>query len=415
LESPIYGENGEVISVDGIAHDVTNRAKIEKERNAKKIAQTANRAKSEFLATMSHEIRTPMNAVQGSVELLRREQMSQKQHLLVETISSSTKNLLGILDDILDLAKVEDGKLDIEYVAFELEDFINQFMTLMLPNAEKKGLKFICSMDKNLPKTIYGDPLRLRQILWNLTSNAIKFTNHGEVIFALSKVGENIEKVNLEFSIKDSGIGISHDKIKMIFDPFSQVDSSISRLHHGTGLGLAICKQLIELMNGSIKADSTLGVGSQFCVTIPFNKVTDLTDKPEAPTSNASINLSLLFVDDDLVSQAIVAALLTDEGYSVTVVSSGQEALEQVLQQTFDVVLMDLRMPEMDGFETTKRMVKIFKQNMASTVIVAFTGDVMKETVKSCLNSGMDAVIPKPIDVTTMNRVISSLIGKNSL
>ncbi|MBF0381114.1 MAG: response regulator [Magnetococcales bacterium] len=412
LESPIFDKMGNVISVDGIAHDITDRTKIEKERNAKKIAQTANRAKSEFLATMSHEIRTPMNAVQGSVELLRREQMTEKQSHLVETISTSTKNLLGILDDILDLAKVEDGKLELELVEFELVDFINQFITMMSPNAEAKNLEFICSMDENLPKTIYGDTLRLRQILWNLASNAIKFTDHGEIVIALKQIAGDADKINLEFTIKDSGVGIPIEKIQMIFEPFSQVDSSISRLHHGTGLGLAICKQLVELMHGTINVESTLGVGSTFRVTLPFKEVTQTTLPHNSNPITSSSNLSLLLVDDDIVSQAIVAGLLAEEGYKVEVASSGQEAIIFVLQQDFDVILMDLRMPEMDGFETTKHIRQKLQKSGASTVIVAFTGDVMKETVQNCLDSGMDAVIPKPIDVSAMNRVLSSLVAK---
>jgi signal transduction histidine kinase/CheY-like chemotaxis protein len=397
----------------GTAMDITERKRMNVElETAKEVAEQASKAKGDFLATMSHEIRTPMNAVQGSVELLRRKDMPEEQRHLIGTISDATKNLLYILDDILDLAKIEDGKLSLEFIDFELSALLNQLIVVMSYNAKKKGLALKYSIADGVPDIIHGDPERVRQILWNLTSNAIKFTNQGEVNIQVQKIGfDNGESV-LEFLIKDSGIGIPPGKIRMIFDPFVLVDSSTSRLQHGTGLGLAICKRLVDLMEGTITVDSTPGKGSVFRVVLSFKEVAVASERKSDRKTKPPLPLSLLLVEDEPVSQMIVAGLLADEGYEVDTASSGSEALEKVAQRSFDVILMDLRMPEMDGFETTMCIRSLPDKRVATTKIVAFTGDVMKETVRKCLDGGMDDIIAKPIDIIKINRILAALVAR---
>jgi PAS domain S-box-containing protein len=413
--TPIRNKDGEIYRIAGFAEDVTERKKLNTNLiKAKKDAEFANRAKSDFLATMSHEIRTPMNAVQGTVELLRRQNMTDKQFKMVDTISYATKTLLNILDDILDLSKIEDNKLSLELIDFELSTLLEKLVSISQPNAEKKGLKLAFSMDNDVPNLVHGDPHRFRQILWNLINNAIKFTDQGEVSIHTRKIGLEKNVVSLEFLVIDSGIGISPEKLMTVFDPFVQIDSSKSREQHGTGLGLAICNRLADLMGGTIKVNSTLGSGSTFHVVLPFGIKNGSSIQKKEKEVSAPLPLSLLVVDDEPVSKLIVQALLSDEGYNVIVASSGQEALELVSQHEIQVILMDLRMPKMDGLETTRRIRALPGDKLASIKIVVFTGDVMADTVQQCLNEGMDGVIAKPIDIVEINRVLSDLMGYRS-
>ncbi len=411
LESPVFGSDNKVVSVDGIAQDITDRTRIEKERNAKIIAESANRAKSEFLATMSHEIRTPMNAVQGSVELLRRQQLSPEADDLVATISKSTTLLLNILDDILDLSMVEEGRLSLEAVDFNLGDLLRQLVATMTPSVVAKGLQLQLSVAPETPETVNGDPARLHQVLANLIGNAVKFTKQGAIAIDVRLMSSAADGVTLAFVVKDDGCGIPAENIHAIFNPFVQVDPSISRQQQGAGLGLAICKNLVTLMGGDIEVDSVVGKGSEFRVFLPFKKAENMVVTKSPEPQDAPPALSLLLVDDDAVSQVIVAGLLSDEGYEVEVAASGTAALEMVGRRSFDVILMDLRMPGMDGFETTRHIRGHADQKIAGTKIAAFTADVMKETVERCLAEGMDTVIAKPIDVSDVNRVLSALFA----
>lgn len=404
----------------GTAMDITERKlmniELEAARvtadHAREVAEQASKSKGDFLATMSHEIRTPMNAIQGSVELLRRKQMSAEHLKLVEMVSNATKNLLHILDDILDLSKVEDGKLQLAFVDFDLPHFLRQLLAVMSPNAEKKGLKLTLELVGDVPHMVLGDPIRVQQIFSNLLSNAIKFTNHGEIKLQVRKIESNSEHTNLEFLVIDSGIGIATDKIQKIFDHFTQIDSSRSRAQQGTGLGLSICKQLVNLMDGSIEVESRQGTGSIFRVILPFDEVIATIQRQEIQAAQSLLPLSLLLVEDEPISQMIVQALLADEGYDVVTASSGKEALAEIAQNYFDVILMDLRMPQMDGFETSQLIRSLPGERVAKTPIIAFTGDVMKETVNICLESGMDGVIAKPIDIIEFNRILSAVVQK---
>jgi two-component system, sensor histidine kinase len=256
--------------------------------------------------------------------ILQSNVMPDEEHKLIETISKSTKNLLYILNDILDLSKIEDGKLNLNLVSFELTTLFKQVVTTMSPNAEKKGLKLRYLLDNDVPIIIDGDQVRFRQILMNLLSNAIKFTEQGEISIQARKIGLDDGIASLEFLVKDSGIGISPEKLSIIFEPFVQADSSTSRSQHGTGLGLSICKHLVDMMGGSIEVQSTLGVGSVFRVVLPFKEVTAISEHKQAQNVRAPLPLSILMVEDEPVSQVIVASLLSDEGLTLNILFDGE-------------------------------------------------------------------------------------------
>ncbi|MBF0383644.1 MAG: response regulator [Magnetococcales bacterium] len=404
-----------VSGLRGFFVDISAQKKMENDLVlSKESAESASKAKSDFLATMSHEIRTPMNVIQGSVELLSRKGMPDEHLKLVENISYGTSSLLNILDDILDLSKIEDQKVALVNADYVLPELLKHLIDSMRPNAEKKGLDLHCHIDANLPNYVYGDQTRFRQVLWNLVSNAIKFTDEGEIKIQARGIAHEGEIKQLEFLVIDTGIGIPQDSLSAIFDPFVQVDASTTRSRQGTGLGLSICKKIINLMGGTITVKSTLGKGTVFKLLIPFKSGGRLTKDDNEEIILDPQPLSLLLVEDEPISQMVIESLLSEEGYQVKVASSGKEALEKIAVHEFDVILMDLRMPEMDGFATSKLIRQSPDKRIAETKIVAFTGDVMKETVQKCLDIGMDSVVAKPINIFEINRVLISLTAEES-
>ncbi len=352
-----------------------------------------------------------MNAIQGTIELLHRSELKKNQIKMVETISASNKALLQLLDGILDLSKIGDDKLELEEEAFNLHLLLSNLMEISKLKTKEKNIEIDLSINEKIPTMLNGDELRLRQILWNIISNAIKFTDKGSVSIAINQIPTTSTGTRLEFLIKDTGIGIPTEKLQVIFDPFVQVNSSRSRRHHGTGLGLAITKKLIDLMGGTIYVQSDVNKGSNFQFELEFQEARQTVFEQESKKLSVPANLSILLVEDEPVSQTIVEALLTDEGYQVKVASSGFEALKKITEQPFDIILMDLRMPEMDGLETTSQIRSMSDKKIASTKIIAFTGDVMKETVQQCEAIGMDGVIAKPIDIHEVNRVIANVFN----
>ena len=393
--------------------EMDNRNRLEQAQREKKIAEAANRAKSQFLATMSHEIRTPMTGMSATVELLRRSKLDAQQRDYLNIIVTANRALLTIINDILDLSKIESGQTALVKESFNIIELLEETAALLSPQAGAKGLQLSLAVAEGVPSSLYGDPVRVRQILLNLMSNGVKFTQKGHISIKVNLLNSDHDSVELELLVEDSGIGIAAEDIAKLFKPFVQVDNSMSRKHNGTGLGLAICKRLVNMMNGEIDVVSTPGVGSLFRVTITldrcrlpleninkienFNQQTELTNK------------LILLVEDEEVSQMVVAKLLESEGFLVTLATSGFQALEKIQQENVAVVLMDLRMPTMDGFATTKKIRQLNNPHQANTPIIAFTADIVNETVERCHKEGMNGIIQKPIDLAKLHEVIAKL------
>ena len=384
-------------------------------------AELANMAKSEFLANMSHEIRTPMNAIIGFSDILADEDMAEEQKDYLDIIRDSGQNLLLLINDILDFSKIEAGKLDVEIVGCQLDDLLDSVSSMMVTQAVDKGLEFKVVKGEGLPSQMHTDPARLRQCLINLLSNAIKFTHEGHVY-----VNVNLKKVNgqcyIRFDVEDTGIGIPDDKQDMIFDSFTQSDGSTTRKYGGTGLGLAITKQLTGLLGGKVSLSSIEGKGSVFTILLPAN--VDVTmeglleNAPETPDQDterkADTKVSfcghVLVAEDVRTNQILIRSLLERLGLQVTIVEDGCEAVKKTEQEEFDLILMDIQMPNMNGYEATRT---IRKEGIA-TPIVAVTASVMKGDRTKCMDAGCDGYLSKPIDQKKLLEILSEYLPSQS-
>ncbi|AZZ36345.1 hypothetical protein CIK05_05920 [Bdellovibrio sp. qaytius] len=382
--------------------DVTAQKKLERAlRDSETKALEVARAKSEFLANMSHEIRTPLNGVMGMVNLIGETALDSEQRKYLEMIRTSADALLTIVNDILDFSKIEAKKLNLEMIDFELKPAVEDIRQILSFAASHKGLVFECHYDQNLTKYITGDPTRLRQIILNLASNAIKFTAKGSVIIGVKEVLRDGQKVKLKFSIQDTGIGIPAAAIKNLFQSFSQVDASTTRKYGGTGLGLSICRQLVEMMGGEIGVNSTEKVGSEFWFTITFPIVPFLKDANLVKIdfkNTVQKKWRILIAEDNTVNQMIVKSMLQKPGHTLTIVANGQEAIDALNIAPYDVVLMDCQMPEMDGFEATKQIRKSAGA-WKDIPIIAMTANAMAGDRERCLAAGMNDYVSKPMRV----------------
>ena len=422
---PLNSGNGKRIV--GIAEDITPIKEKEKQlENAKLNAELANRAKSDFLAIMSHEIRTPLNGISGFTQLMQDTPLSETQKEYIDLIRSSSSKLLRVINDILDFSKLAAGKLTFECNNFNLKEAITKSIQIIEPSAKDRGLKIISDIPDELPEIISGDAERLQQVFLNLLSNSVKFSENSDIIFSVKIRSVDSEKIKLKFSIKDSGIGISTDAQKLLFKPFVQGDTTSVRKYGGTGLGLAICKDLVEMMNGEIGVESEPDKGSVFSFTAEF-----LLNKPQI-NSNKDITMiknnsgdektgesyNILVVEDEVINQKLVKKILEKYGHTVLVCSNGAEAIENLDTLKFDIILMDIQMPVMNGIEATIRIRKAEKKTKKRIPIIAMTANAFLSDKEKCFSVGMDEFISKPININEMlqkiNMKISEALKKNS-
>ncbi|MCK5681652.1 response regulator [bacterium] len=403
---------GQAARLIGVHIDITEKKQAELELiESRQQANIANQAKSDFLANMSHEIRTPMNAIIGMSQLTLETDLKPDQKNYISKVHSSAEALLGIINGILDFSKIEAGKLDLEQVDFTLQSVIDDVQMLIVLRAEKKGLKLTADIAAEIPKTLKGDPLRLGQILINLTGNAVKFTTHGEVKISVNLIEAHEEGVTLHFCISDTGIGISEADQGKLFKSFSQVDSSTTRKFGGTGLGLSISKELIELMGGSTWLESEIGRGSRFSFSIPLTlgKAERVVTKPLEQFEDLGLHgAKILLVDDNELNLELAIALLDREGVLVTSARNGQEALDLMQTKSFDGILMDLQMPVMDGYMATREIRKLPQGK--TLPIIAITANVRNEDREKAAAAGMNDHIGKPFRKHEMLRTMARWI-----
>jgi len=378
------------------------------------IAEGAVKAKQQFLSNMSHEIRTPMNAIIGFTKVLLKTDLSAKQREYLTAIKLSGDSLIVLINDILDLAKVDSGKMIFEQVPFKMAYSISTMLHLFESRIREKNLVFEKEYDERIPAVLIGDPIRLHQVIINLVSNALKFTSRGKITFSVRLISEDSEKVTVEFSVADTGIGIAENKIDKIFENFQQASSTTSRLYGGTGLGLAIVKQLVEPQGGSIKVTSKVNEGSVFSFTLSFLKT---KEKPESDTELTDLkagkmNIKILVVEDIALNQLLMKTVLEDFGFEVDIAANGKVAIDIMKSRSYDIILMDLLMPEMNGFEATEYI----RHTLNSKVpIIALTADVTTADLEKCTSVGMNDYVPKPIDEKKLYNKIVGLVLKNKV
>ena len=426
-------EQRKVLGAVVVARDITEQRKIETElieakvfaelataiaeeaqgkaESAALIAEVAVRSKQQFLSNMSHEIRTPMNAIIGFTKVLLKTPLTVKQKEYLSAVKLSGDALIVLINDILDLAKVDAGKMTFEHIPFKLSASISSMLHLFETKIQEKNLALDIAYDTKIPEVIIGDPVRLHQIILNLVSNAVKFTTKGKIMVSVILLKEDEEKVTIEFAVKDTGIGISESKIENIFENFQQATSETSRIYGGTGLGLAIVKQLLEPQGGSIRVESKENEGSTFSFTLDFQKTNaEAILETEIMELDSEIkDIKVLVVEDMALNQLLMRTLLDDFGFACDITANGKLAIEKLENNTYDIVLMDLQMPEMNGFEATEYI----RNTMNSKIpIIALTADVTTVDLAKCKDVGMNDYIAKPIDERLLYSKIVGLVKK---
>jgi signal transduction histidine kinase len=393
--------------------DINKREKLEKELvETKKRVEEASVIKEQFMANMSHEIRTPMNAIIGFNDRLIKTKLNEEQQEYVAAVQSSGENLLTIINDILDFSKIEAGMVTIEHIRFNLHELLQTVYNMFFLKAKEKNISLHLHQPKNIPEFLMGDPTRLTQILINLVGNALKFTNQGSIDISVEVIKDDKQNATVQFKVKDTGIGILEEKVTEVFDRFTQAESDTSRIFGGTGLGLSIVKKLVELQSGTITVESKKEEGSLFKFTIPYKKAPVLAstlktspEKIHKPVVNDKIKI--LIVEDNLLNQKLAAFMIKDFGYTFDICDNGKLAVDKLKQDVYDLVLMDIQMPEMDGYEATG---VIREKLMLNIPIIAMTAHAMPGEKDKCLGFGMTDYISKPIKETDLHNLIIKYI-----